>query len=52
MGQLNNGNPIRCDCGKLVAKERDGRIYVFCRACKREIEVARKSPEVREPRGR
>ena len=40
------GNPVRCECGKLVAVERHGRIYVYCKACKRQVEVTRlKSPE-------
>lgn len=39
------GNHIKCDCGKLIAVERNGRIYVYCRHCKREVEVARKSSE-------
>jgi hypothetical protein len=37
----NKGNPITCDCGKIVAFERNGKIYVQCYRCKREIEVTR-----------
>jgi hypothetical protein len=44
--QENNGSPISCDCGKIVAFERNGRIYVKCHRCHREIEVA-----TRESRG-
>ena len=36
-----NGNPIKCDCGKLVAVERGGKIYVRCHGCKREVEVGK-----------
>ena len=32
-------NIIRCDCGKLIAVERDGRIFVWCRRCKKEVEL-------------
>lgn len=31
--------PIHCSCGKLIAKERDGKIYVMCRGCKHEVEI-------------
>lgn len=32
--------PIRCDCGKLIAIERDGKVYIKCRGCKREFELS------------
>lgn len=31
--------PIRCSCGKLIAKERDGKIYVWCKECRKEVEL-------------
>jgi len=27
---------IKCDCGKLLAKQKDGEIYCFCKICKKE----------------
>jgi len=39
------GKPITCTCGKMIAVERYGKIYVKCNRCKREIEVIRKSSE-------
>lgn len=31
---------IKCDCGKLLAKQHaDGRIYVWCKKCRKEIEL-------------
>ena len=39
-GKSNKGHPVRCDCGKLIAYERDGAIYVMCKRCKREVRVA------------
>ena len=30
---------IMCDCGKLLAREINGKIYVWCKQCKREIEI-------------
>lgn len=36
--------PIKCSCGKLIAKERDGKIFVWCKSCRKEIEI----PVVRE----
>lgn len=35
----NNNEPVKCDCGRMVAVIRDGNIYVKCRRCKREIKV-------------
>lgn len=37
--EKNTEKPIRCDCGKLIAKERDGKIYLFCKMCKKEVEL-------------
>lgn len=37
----NKGNPIKCDCGKIVAYERNGIIYVYCKSCRRQIAVIR-----------
>ena len=31
---------IRCECGKLLAKVRsDGKIMVWCKQCKKEVEL-------------
>ena len=32
-----SGKPINCTCGKMVARLRNGKIYVYCKTCKREI---------------
>lgn len=45
VGESNKGRPVRCDCGKLIAYERDGGIYVMCKRCKREIRVT-KEPRI------
>ena len=46
--------PIIAECGKLIAKVRDGRLYVYCKRCKREheiiIDTATKEPRAVEPR--
>lgn len=39
MPKMNNGSPVFCDCGKLVAIERDGVIYVKCKRCNRQVPV-------------
>lgn len=31
--------PIRCTCGKLIGIMRDGKIYIKCKGCKREVEL-------------
>ena len=36
--KLNSGGkPIQCTCGKMVARIRNGKVYVFCKTCKREV---------------
>ena len=31
---------IKCECGKLLAKlHDDGKIYVWCKGCKKEVEL-------------
>lgn len=31
---------IKCTCGKLLAKQHeDGKIYVWCKECKKEVEL-------------
>lgn len=30
---------IRCKCGKLVAIEKNGVIYVYCKGCKRQVPI-------------
>ena len=38
-----NGEALQCPCGKLIAYIREGKIYVKCRGCGREIEVRAES---------
>ena len=42
--------PIKCDCGKLIAKYKDGKLFVWCKSCKREVEVKIEYPK--EPSSR
>ena len=31
---------IKCKCGKLIARKRDdGKIYVWCKECRKEVEL-------------
>ena len=48
MEQHNKGTPVTCECGKLIAFERNGKVYVKCRRCKREIEVHAREPRTPE----
>lgn len=32
-------NQINCDCGKLIARERDGVLYVWCKECHKEVPI-------------
>lgn len=34
-----SGTPVKCTCGQMVARIRNGRIYVYCKKCKREMPV-------------
>ncbi|PWM20097.1 MAG: hypothetical protein DBX49_01205 [Clostridia bacterium] len=31
--------PLHCECGKLLAYERGGKIFVWCKGCRREVEL-------------
>lgn len=50
--QARKGKPVSCICGKLIAIERDGRIYVQCKRCKREVEIIKEEPRTREVKSR
>lgn len=41
MKEIHKDVPQRCECGRVVAFMRDGKIYVKCKRCKREVEVKR-----------
>ena len=30
---------LKCECGKLVGRYRDGRFYLYCKKCKKETEI-------------
>lgn len=30
---------IKCECGKLIATERDRVIYVWCKECRKEVPI-------------
>lgn len=32
-----NCENINCDCGKLLAKVKEGKLYLYCKSCKKEI---------------
>ena len=37
-------NPVKCDCGKLIARERDGVLYVWCKRCGKEVAIKKELP--------
>lgn len=40
---------IHCSCGKLLAKRHsDGKIYVWCKECRKEVELEVEPYEPRE----
>ena len=44
--------PIKCSCGKMIAKERDGKIFVWCKSCHKEIEIKIEKESHYEPDNR
>lgn len=30
---------IKCHCGKLLAKVKDNKLYLYCKQCREEIEI-------------
>lgn len=49
MGARANEREIRCDCGKLLAIERDGKVYIQCHRCKNEILIGLALPQGKQP---
>ena len=39
-----SNNPVKCDCGKLIARERDGVLYVWCKRCGKEVAIKKELP--------
>lgn len=38
--QNNAGStPVKCTCGKMIARLRNGKVYVYCKTCKREVQL-------------
>lgn len=33
----NKGEPVRCECGYLIAYKKDDKIMLYCKKCKRQI---------------
>lgn len=40
---------IKCSCGKLIAKERGGKIYLWCKSCRCEVELKFEKESRNEP---
>lgn len=41
--EYNKGKPIRCQCGRIIGYKVDNDIFIFCRSCKKQINVSAKS---------
>lgn len=35
----NKEKPIKCECGKVLAYKKDGKIYIKCKRCNRIIAI-------------
>ena len=31
--------PVKCDCGKVVARWHGTRLYAWCKVCRKEVEI-------------
>ncbi len=41
---------IKCECDKLLARYKDGKIILYCKRCKKEIEIDINKIRAKEPR--
>lgn len=48
--QNKKGREIRCSCGKLIAIERQGKVFIKCKGCKQEVEIPLPRAKSQEPR--
>lgn len=30
---------LKCECGKLVGRYKNGKLYLYCKKCKKEVEI-------------
>lgn len=37
--RYNKGSPLRCECHRVIAFQKDGKVYVKCQDCKKWIAV-------------
>lgn len=33
----NKGEPVKCDCGQIIAYRKEGILMLYCKKCKRQI---------------
>lgn len=33
----NKGDPIKCDCGQIIAYRKNGKLVLYCKKCKRQV---------------
>lgn len=38
-GGIYTDKPIKCTCGKLLARVRDGKLCLWCKSCKKEVTI-------------
>lgn len=41
---------INCSCGKMIAKERNGKVYLWCKSCHKEVELKIEKESRYEPK--
>ena len=35
----NKGKPIKCECGKIIAYVKDGKLWLYCKKCRKQIPI-------------
>lgn len=35
----NKGDPERCECGRVIAFQKDGKLYVKCKECNKWVSI-------------
>lgn len=43
----NGEKPVKCECGKVIARVRDGKVYIYCKSCKRQVAIVDLEPRAK-----
>ena len=37
--KYNKGVPVKCECGKTIGFIKNGKLYIKCRGCNRQVDI-------------